>query len=95
MSQLTDYREKYPRHTKGLSDDQILERLHKSFYNSQDFEKFKEDFTSDDPNIATTVDNDKEEDSYYESFFKDHNFELVYKNLKSGNSIYKKKKLER
>ena len=40
-------------------------------------------------------DNDKDEDSYYESFFKDHNFELVYKNLKSGNSIYKKKKLER
>ena len=60
MSQLTDYREKYPRHTKGLSDDQILERLHKSFYNSQDFEKFKADFTSDENEIAVVADEDKE-----------------------------------
>ena len=80
MSQLTDYREKYPRHTKGLSDDQILERLHKSFYNSQDFEKFKEDFTSDDPNIATTVDNDKEEEDKEEPIILD---ELIEKDEKS------------
>ena len=62
MSQLTDYREKYPQHTKGMSDNQILEQLHKSFYNSQDFQKFKEDFTSDDDNIAIVADEDLEEE---------------------------------
>ena len=42
MSQLTDYKEKYPQYTKGMSDDQVLERLHKSYYNSQDFENSKQ-----------------------------------------------------
>ena len=68
MSQLTDYKEKYPQYTKGMSDDQVLERLHKSYYNSQDFEKFKADFTSDDNETATIADEDKEEEEVLDTF---------------------------
>ena len=68
MSQLTDYKEKYPQYTKGMSDDQVLERLHKSYYNSQDFEKFKADFTSDDNETASIADEDKEEEEVLDTF---------------------------
>lgn len=49
MSNLKSYREKYPTLTQDLSDDEIIQNLHESYYETQDFDTFKDTMLSTNP----------------------------------------------
>ena len=58
MSNLKSYREKYPSLTEKLKDEDILQTLHQSYFEDEDYETFKNRMLSDEP---LTPEEDEEE----------------------------------